>query len=299
MMREAVVCIVALCVVLAALGYGLHTHWMLYRLNKILDAAEQGDFRQFPYDEKRLSRPEAKLIRLLTTGSLSRERLEADRKKITQTVEDISQQTKTQIDGLKRCAGLFQEQALTTKSRELIRQLDAQIDKMDFLIQSILRTSQLETGMVRLQPQVHSLAELMREVEAAYAPVASKKGLSFSCVCPWELTACFDPKWTAEAIGIFAENAIQYTSAGTVSLFAQHCDTFCRIDISDTGIGIPEFEREVIFQQFYRGREAQQVAGAGMGLYLAQQILTLQGGHVEVSGQPGEGTTFSVFLPRG
>lgn len=297
-MREAVVCIVALCVVLAALGYGLHTHWMLYRLNKILDAAEQENFRQFRYDENRLSRLERKLIQLLTTGSLSRERLEADRKKITQTVDDISRQTKTQIDSLRFCTGLFQEQALTTKSRELIRRLDAQIDRMDFLIQSLLRTSQLETGMVRPQPQVHSLAELMREVEAAYAPEASKKGLSFSCVCPWELTARFDPKWTAEAIGIFAENAIKYTSAGTVSLFAQQSDMFCRIDISDTGIGIPESEHEAIFQRFYRGKEAQQVEGAGIGLYLAKQILTLQGGYVEVSGQPGEGTTFSLFLPR-
>ncbi len=298
-MREAVVCIVALCAVLAALGYGLYTHLILYRLNGVLDAAGRGDFQQFQHGRSRLSRLEEKLGQVLAAGSLSRERLEADRKKVAQSMEDFFRQTQTPISSLKLYAGLLQEQPLSTRSRDLVRQLDGEIERMDFLIQSSLKLSQLETDAAKPKPQVHSLAELMREVEAVYAPKASEKDLSFSCVCPWELTACFDPKWTAEAIGIFVRNAIKSTSVGMVSLFAQQAEAFCRIDISDGGTGISESERTAIFQKDYQGKEAQKAEGARTGLHLAQQILSFQGGHVEVSSQPEEGTTFSVFLPRG
>ena len=94
-------------------------------------------------------------------------------------------------------------------------------------------------------------------------------------------------------------NAVKYTPAGgTVTLCAQMLDGFCRVDVADSGPGIPEAEQGEIFNRFYRGAGTRTAEGLGLGLYLARQILTLQGGYIKVSSTPGSGSTFSLYLPR-
>ena len=94
-------------------------------------------------------------------------------------------------------------------------------------------------------------------------------------------------------------NAYKYTPAGgTVTLSAQMLDGFCRVDVTDSGPGIPEEEQGAIFDRFYRGARTRSAEGLGLGLYLARQILALQGGYIKVSSAPGKGSTFSLYLPR-
>ena len=73
---------------------------------------------------------------------------------------------------------------------------------------------------------------------------------------------------------------------------------FCRVDVTDTGPGLPESAQARLFQRFYRSPSASEAAGVGIGLYLARQIAAGQGGYLKVSSRPGEGSTFSLFLPR-
>ena len=68
--------------------------------------------------------------------------------------------------------------------------------------------------------------------------------------------------------------------------------------VADTGPGIPEEEQGEIFNRFYRGVGTRTAEGLGLGLYLAREILTLQGGYIKVSSRPGSGSTFSLYLPR-
>ena len=75
-------------------------------------------------------------------------------------------------------------------------------------------------------------------------------------------------------------------------------ELFCRIDVTDTGPGIPEAEQARIFRRFYRSPAVQGEEGVGIGLYLARQIAQGQGGYLKVTSRPGEGSTFSLFLPR-
>lgn len=75
-------------------------------------------------------------------------------------------------------------------------------------------------------------------------------------------------------------------------------ETFCRVDVTDTGPGIPEEEQGGIFNRFYRGTLTHSAEGLGLGLYLAREILSLQGGYIKVSSKPGNGSTFSLYLPR-
>ena len=107
---------------------------------------------------------------------------------------------------------------------------------------------------------------------------------------PTELTARFDPKWTAEALYNLVDNAVKYTPAGgRVTLRAVGYELFCRIDVTDTGPGIPEDEQARIFRRFYRSPAASGQEGVGIGLYLARQIAQRPGRISEGVQPPGGG----------
>ena len=80
---------------------------------------------------------------------------------------------------------------------------------------------------------------------------------------------------------------------------ARRLELFCRIDVADTGCGIPEGEQAAVFGRFTRGSGVSQAEGVGIGLYLAREIVAAQGGYIKVASRPGEGSVFSVYLPTG
>ena len=128
---------------------------------------------------------------------------------------------------------------------------------------------------------------------------AQNRSVTLIMDVPQNLSACFDLKWTAEALYNILDNALKYTPpGGEIRVTAQAYELFCRIDVSDTGIGISEDEIPKIFSRFYRSSAVSQEEGVGIGLYLSREIITLQGGYIKVSSEPGKGSCFSVFLPR-
>ena len=174
----------------------------------------------------------------------------------------------------------------------------AQGEKLSFLIKALVKASRLETGIVVPVPSLHSVGVLLEDVAQQEEQAAQEKGIALR-VRPFDGAAAFDPRWTSEALGNVVNNAVKYTPAGgTVTLCAQMLDGFCRVDVADSGPGIPEAEQGEIFNRFYRGAGTRTAEGLGLGLYLARQILTLQGGYIKVSSTPGNGSTFSLYLPR-
>ncbi len=119
-----------------------------------------------------------------------------------------------------------------------------------------------------------------------------------------KLTAVFDEKWTLEALGNIVDNAIKYTDSGSVALRTKSYEMFCCIEIADTGSGIAEGEHAQVFSRFYRGRNSGKKEGVGIGLYLARQIITQQGGYIKLISpanrlkNQASGTVFQVYLPR-
>ena len=107
------------------------------------------------------------------------------------------------------------------------------------------------------------------------------------------------PKWTLEALGNLVDNALKYTETGTVRVSVMEYQLFVRIDVEDTGIGIREEDMAGIFARFYRGEAVRESEGVGLGLYLARQIVTQEGGYLKAEAVPGGGSRFSMFLPRG
>ena len=140
-------------------------------------------------------------------------------------------------------------------------------------------------------PILQNVVEQVRERAAA-------KGLELVLIQN-DVAANIDSKWTQEAIFNIADNAVKYTDKGSITISATEFDMFVRVDVSDTGKGIPEEEQAKIFGRFYRGSATKSEEGVGIGLHLAREIISGQGGYIKVKSTPDEpGTTFSIFLPK-
>lgn len=284
---------------LAALAFFLRERRMYRRLNRLLDAAAEGQILGETFDESRFSQLEHKLYRQLHSSSLSRRQLEADRAQIAGMVSDISHQTKTPIANILLYTQLLQERELDEDTRALAAQIVRQSEKLRFLVGALVKGSRLESGLVAVTPALHELAPVCAQLQETAAARAAEKGVVLQWELPEGLACRFDPKWTEEALGNLLDNAVKYTpEGGCVTVSATEYELFCRIDIADTGIGIAENEQPHVFERFYRSPSVAQEDGVGIGLYLTRQIVSAEGGYVKLKSRPGQGTTFSVFLPR-
>lgn len=267
-------------------------------LDAMLEAAIDGRFTEETFDESRLSALESRLARYLTASTLSARKVQEQKDQISVLISDISHQTKTPVANLQLYAQLLAEQPLTPQGTECVQAISAQADKLQILIEALVKTSRLENGILAVHPEPSELAPVVDRAAAQYAPRASEKGITLT-VTPIEGNAVFDPKWTEEALCNLLDNGVKYTPpGGVVTVAVKNYELFSAIQVGDTGPGIPETEQAKIFGRFYRGAGNYREEGVGIGLYLTRKIAEKQGGYVKVESMPGKGSTFSLFLPR-
>ena len=289
-------------VILLLLAVVLFVWWRtrrtIKRLDDMLTAAINGTFSEETFDESRLSSLESRLGRYLAASALSERNVREQKDQISALISDISHQTKTPIANILLYASLLAEGELSPEQAAQAATLSRQAEKLSFLIQALVKASRLETGIITTAPEPQPVGPLLEGALAQARPQAEAKGLTLAAE-PCGAAARFDRKWTAEALFNVVDNAVKYTPAGgRVTLSAVPLGQFCRLDVSDTGIGIPEEEQGRIFGRFYRGGAVRAEEGVGIGLYLVREILRRQGGYVKVASHPGQGTTFSLYLPR-
>ena len=277
----------------------LRSRRTLRRLDSMLTAAIDGGFSEDTFDESALSAVETKMSRFLSGCAAANRDLSAEKESIKSLIADISHQTKTPIANILLYASLLSEGDLSPAQQAQVQALSAQAEKLSFLVQALVNASRLETGILTMTPARHGVQQLLDAAAGQAAETARSKGVRLT-VEETDCAVLCDGKWTAEALYNVVDNAVKYTPfGGSVRLSATALGQFCRIDVSDTGIGIPEVEQASIFQRFYRGQAVREQEGLGIGLYLTREILSGQGGFVKVSSKAGRGSTFSLYLPRG
>ena len=291
--------IVIAVVILAAAGivfwYHRRTRRMLENLNRMLDIAMQGDFTEASFDESLLSALESKLAHYLAASTVSARNVAGEKDKLKALIGDISHQTKTPIANILLYSELLREQP---GNRDCLGALEGQTKKLQSLIDALVKTSRLESGVIALHPVPGKLLPMLESAISQLAPKAESKKIQITLE-PTEADAVFDPKWTEEALYNLLDNAVKYTPAGgMVRVTVTAYQLFSAIHVSDTGPGIPEEEQPRVFQRFYRGAEHAEEEGVGIGLYLVRRIAEGQGGYVKVSSQVGKGSTVSLYLPR-
>ncbi|OPJ65137.1 sensor histidine kinase [Clostridium oryzae] len=273
-------------------------------IEEMIAAAIDGSFEQKKFDETKLSSIENSMWRFLNDSSLSSSNLADQKKKIQTLISDISHQTVTPIANITLYSELLEEQALQLGSsyedgmKEEITAIREQADKLDFLIQSLVKLSRLENGIITVNAKKDNIQKVLSAVDNQMKAKAKHKQIELM-VTKTQEQAVFDAKWTEEAIMNIVDNAIKYTPVcGKVSISVEPYQIFLRIDIKDNGIGIAEEEQGRIFTRFYRSTEVSDKAGVGVGLYLAREVINAQNGYIKVKSKIGEGSTFSVFLLR-
>ncbi|GGF61375.1 two-component sensor histidine kinase [Paenibacillus albidus] len=269
-----------------------------------LDAAIERAIHDQPpltiYEETALSSMEHKLKRYIGIAKANERNIQTEKNKIKELISDISHQTKTPLSNIMVFSQLLEEtHGLSEDARHYVQHIQAQSDKLDWLIQSLIKLSRLETGMISLQIEAKPLIQTLTKALSQVYILAENKQITISIDCGTDITACHDAKWTSEALFNLLENAVKYTpQGGQISIYAECNEMFTCIELTDTGPGIPGEEFPHIFKRFYRGKQVREVEGVGIGLFLAREIISAQGGHIKVSSEVGTGTTFKVFLPQ-
>lgn len=293
--------IVCIAVTIGINGYFFYRQKkMMDGLTHMLETAMDGTFCEQSFDESRQSALENQLAQYLKASELSVRNIASEREKIKELIADISHQTRTPLSNILLYTELLEEE-IPSGNQDSLQKLHQQTEKLQFLIDGLVKLSRLETGIIVLHPTVGRLDDMVVTVEKIYRDKVRQKGLRLVVDSRNETEPClatFDEKWSLEALNNIMDNAIKYTKAGSITITLRVYEMFACVEIADTGIGIPEEERGAIFKRFYRGSDVAQEEGVGIGLYLAREIMEQQGGYIKVSSKVGEGSVFGLYFPK-
>lgn len=268
------------------------------RIDSMLTEAINGSFNEENYDESELSRLESKWKQYLSLSKMSMEQSQKEREDIKELVSDISHQTKTPLANILLYTELLEEQMRGSGQAELVKQIHAETCKLEFLIQSLIKMSRLETDMFEVKPRIQDVEPLVSAVVEGAKLKAAGKEIQIEWAPCGNVQAAYDRKWTEEALNNILDNAVKYSPCGSkIIVQVKVFEMYICISVQDQGIGIREEERAQIFKRFYRSSLVQQEEGVGIGLYLAREIVRRQGGYIKVQSKREEGSCFGMYLP--
>lgn len=251
-------------------------------------------------EENLFCRINHRLVRLYEVMQETRLNTLKEKAELQELISDISHQVKTPIANLKMVNATLLEQPMTEKKqREFLQASTEQLDKLNFLMQTMIKTSRLETGVIALEKKIQPIYETLASSLGGILLSAEQKNIFVDVVCDESFMVSHDPKWTSEALFNILDNAVKYTErSGNIHVSVESWEMYVKIDISDTGKGILENHQGAIFKRFYREEDVHDTPGIGIGLYLAREIITMQGGYIKVFSKLGQGSTFSIFIPH-
>lgn len=173
---------------------------------------------------------------------------------------------------------------------------------MEWLLKSLTKIARLETNAIVFDVGYADIIKTLHHAILAVDGLAKTKEIRVRFHenrFEKSLTAYHNPKWTAETFVNILENALKYSpEKASVEIVVEKLELYIRVNITDHGLGIAKEDYANVFKRFFRGKNVADKPGSGLGLYLAQLIMTRQDGYITVKSQLGKGSTFSVYLKR-
>lgn len=297
MRDKYIIGILAIILLVIAILYILEinrTKRVLTHISSMLLEAKNGTFIESCYNETKLSAVEGQMKEWIALSVTNSKQLAIERDSIKTTISDISHQTRTPISNISIYTELLSEQELPDNCKEYVLRLQEQSQKLNFLIEALMKSSRLETKVVSILPCNISVEDLLEQICDQCKLKAKDREIKINkAVEPCSLL--LDPKWTKEALFNILDNAIKYANKSSlITIKGMKYSLFYRIDITNQGIGVKPEEINAIFGRFFRSDNVSDEEGVGLGLYIAREIITLQGGYIKV--KAGIEPTFSVFL---
>ena len=212
------------------------------------------------------------------------------------TISDISHQLKTPLAALNIYNGIIQTEVETESMpevREFIDLSERELDRMETLVQNLLKIAKFDAGTVIIEKNMENVAEMMADVKKYFSYRAGCEGKEIVLSGNESLSFLCDRNWIVEAVGNIVKNALDHMERGdSVRIEWGESASIVRIKIKDNGSGIHPEDLHHIFKRFYRSRFSEDTQGIGLGLPLAKAVVEAHNGTIEVDSRLGEGTTF-------
>ncbi|QAT39159.1 HAMP domain-containing sensor histidine kinase [Clostridium sp. JN-9] len=213
------------------------------------------------------------------------------------TISDISHQLKTPLAALNMYNEIISEEPDNTKTiMEFSRKTTTALDRMEQLIQSLLKITRLDAGSVTFEKIPHRISEIIAKAIENLTTRALSEGKQIIVRGQQDEQITCDLQWTSEAVGNIVKNALDHTGiGGHICISWERSLAMIRISIADDGVGIAPEEIHHIFKRFYRSNNSKDTQGVGLGLSLAKSIIEGQGGVISVQSTLNSGTTFILY----
>ena len=246
-------------------------------------------------EEGELSILQTNIYKAATTLKTQNEQLADDKTQLALALADISHQLKTPLTSMMVMNDLLADEEDASKREDFLKTQSAQLDRMNWLIQTLLKISKLDAGAIVLKKEGVPASELVEEAIKPFLIQFDVRGMEYKADISEQIINC-DRNWTVEALQNIIKNCIEHMEdGGKLSVSAADTSIYSQITITDDGCGIAPDDLPHIFERFYKGKNAGKDS-VGIGLALSKRILEGEHGDILVESAEGAGTKFTIRL---
>lgn len=280
-------------------------------IDEVLHAGRRIDFSDYREGDLAILKNQlSKMIAALRDANM---RLEQEKAALANALADISHQIRTPLTAINLMVSAIESSANADARTRTLRELENMVDRVGWLVTALLKLAKVDAGAFHVK---HSPVNARQMAHEALAPLAIAMDLrGVDCTIESDDSATFlgDAAWTSEALENVLKNCLEHTPrGGAIRMRISEDALACRIRITDTGPGIAPADLPHIFERFYRGQPAEGTAqesggtgnasrnpqGFGIGLALAQSLITAQGGTLHAANAPKGGAQFDITFPK-
>ena len=264
----------------------------MHEFSDYIDKALDGNLEVTEFDENELSKIKSKLIKFLYASQVKEARINTEKSKTKDLIADISHQTKTPITNLSLYISLLEDDP----KDEYLEIIKYELNKLEFLIQNLVKSSRLESDIIGLQKNPANLKDLVEDVLREFKVILNEKDININ-LKDEDLIFKLDERWLKEAIHNLIDNAIKYSPNGStinISIYKSYLNY--NLDIENECKDLSEETLPKIFERFYRGANSVSKDGLGLGLFIVREIIEKHGGNIRASLDENR-IKFSVDFP--
>ena len=251
----------------------------MLELSDYIDKAFDGNLEITEFDEKELSKIKSKLIKFLYASQVKEAKINTEKSKTKDLIADISHQTKTPITNLSLYISLLEDDP----KDEYLEIIKYELNKLEFLIQNLVKSSRLESDIISLQKHQANLKDIVEDVLREFKVILDEKCISINLKAQ-DLIFNLDERWLKEAVHNLVDNAIKYSPNGsTINVLVYKSYLNYNLDIENECKDLSEETLPKIFERFYRGKNSVSKDGLGLGLFIAREIIEKHGGNIRAS----------------
>ena len=228
------------------------------------------------------------------------DRVESSHQALEAFTADASHELRTPLTHLRaQVQWALAEGRSAEEIAEALAATGREVDRMSRMVEDLLLIARGENRQLAIERRPLDVAEVVREVAEITADMAAGSDITVRAAIDQPLRVLGDPARVRQILLNLASNAVRYTKEGHITFTLVRDGAMGGVRVIDTGVGIAADQFEYVFDRFYRVESSRSRAhgGAGLGLTIAQLLATLQDGRIEVTSEPGHGSTFALWLP--